>query len=48
MMKLGVEVTINTRRYLRLVYSINLDNARVWKRGRDKNKNDEMPATKAL
>ena len=48
MIKLGVKVTTNTRRYLRLIHSINLDNARVQKRGREEDEDDEIPATKAL
>ena len=46
-MKPGVEVTTNARRHLRLVHSMNLDNARVRKRGREEDEDDEVPAAKA-
>ena len=47
MIKPGIEVTTNARRHLRLVHSINLDNARVWKCGREEDEDDEVSTAKA-
>ena len=46
-MKPGIEVTTNARRHLRIVHSMNLDNARVRKRVREEDEEDEMPVAKA-
>ena len=45
--KVGLEVTTNARRHLRDVHSMNLDNARVRKRVREENEEDEIPIVKA-
>jgi hypothetical protein len=46
-MKQGSDVTTNARRHLRNVHSMNLDNARTRKRGRDEYEEDEEPIVKA-
>ena len=46
-MKIGEEVTTNARRHLRNIHSMNLNNARVRKRVRKEDENDEMPVVKA-
>ena len=46
-MKSGLEVTTNARRHLRDAHSMNLDNARVRKRVREEDEEDEMPIAKA-
>ena len=46
-MKAELEVITNARRHLRDVHSMNLNNARVRKRVREEDEEDEMPIVKA-